>query len=356
VKREAIVTVTRRAHRFRGLVGALVAAGVVTTGCATGGSGTAQPTAGSGIASAPGTVPLTVGLGYIPSVQFAQFYLAQQAGYYRAAGLDVTFQNKIDPDLVTLVGHGSIDVGVADGTSVIPAGSQGIPIRYVTTIYAVDPNVVLAKPTSGIKAAADLKGRKLGIPGKYGSSWIMLQALLKSVNLTPNDLQIVLYSDFGQAVALQQGAVDAATGFANNEPIQLQLAGVTPVILRPDQASSLPGPGLIASTQTIAAKEAALRGFVAATLRAMKEIAADPNKGLDAAIAAVPALGQDRATQLKILEATTAMWESDFTRAHGLGSVDVSTWTRAIAFLSSIGLVPNPVTADQLIASTLLPT
>ena len=38
-------------------------------------------------------VKLTVGLGYIPNVQFAQFYLADQAGYYRDAGLDVTFQN-----------------------------------------------------------------------------------------------------------------------------------------------------------------------------------------------------------------------------------------------------------------------
>src|SRR4029079_11673378 len=33
---------------------------------------------------------LTVGLGYIPSVQFAQFYLADQAGYYDDAGLGVT--------------------------------------------------------------------------------------------------------------------------------------------------------------------------------------------------------------------------------------------------------------------------
>ena len=56
----------------------------------------------------PSTTPMSlkVGLGYIPSVQFAQFYLAQQAGYYREAGLEVTFENKIDPDLITLVGQG----------------------------------------------------------------------------------------------------------------------------------------------------------------------------------------------------------------------------------------------------------
>ncbi|MBA2333091.1 MAG: ABC transporter substrate-binding protein, partial [Actinobacteria bacterium] len=90
-----------------------------SSGC---GARALDPAASAGCATpaAPGTA-LTVGLGYIPSVQFAPFYLAQNAGYYRDAGLEVTFENKIDPDLVTLVGQGSIDVGVADGTSVIPA-------------------------------------------------------------------------------------------------------------------------------------------------------------------------------------------------------------------------------------------
>jgi len=144
--------------------------------CAPAGSGSTTPIS-SGSQS---LTPLTVGLGYIPSVQFAQFYLADEAGYYRDAGLQVTFQNKIDPDLVTLVGQGALDVGISDGTSVIPAVSQGIPIRYVATIYAQFPNVVYAKQSSGIRTAADLRGRKLGTPGKYGSSWIMLQALLSS--------------------------------------------------------------------------------------------------------------------------------------------------------------------------------
>jgi NitT/TauT family transport system substrate-binding protein len=256
---------------------------------------------------------------------------------------------------VTLVGQGTVDIGLADGTSVIPAGSQGIPVRYVTTIYAQNPNVVITKASSGISTAAGLKGRKLGIPGKYGSSWIMLQALLKGAGLTPDDLQIVLYPDFGQAVALQQGVIDAATGFANNEPIQLEKAGFAPTILRGDAATPLPAPGLIGSTKTIQAKGPALRAFIAATLRAMKEIVADPSKGVDAAVAAVPALGQDRATQLKILQATAALWESDYSRSKGLGAIDPDAWTKGIAFMTSIGLVPNPVTAEQLVDASLLP-
>ena len=93
---------------------------------------------GAGTSPSPSasTAPtaLTVGLGFIPSVQFAPFYLADQEGYYAERGLDVEFQNKSDPDLITLVGQGSVDVGLADGTSVIPARSQGIPIKYVATI------------------------------------------------------------------------------------------------------------------------------------------------------------------------------------------------------------------------------
>jgi putative riboflavin transport system substrate-binding protein len=344
------------------LRGLALATALLLAACSPGAGPTAapagSPTGGSGSGSGGPTPPmaLTVGLGYIPSVQFAQFYLAQQAGYYRDAGLEVTFQNKIDPDLVTLVGQGSVDIGLADGTSVIPAASQGIPVKYVATIYAQNPNVVLAKASSGIKTAADLKGKRLGIPGKYGSSWIMLQALLRSVSLTPDDLEIILYPDFGQAAALQQGAVDAATGFANNEPVQLQAAGLQLVILSLDSATPLPGPGLITGASTLAGKGGPLKAFVAATLRAMKAIEADPQAGLTAAIAAVPELGQDPAGQLAILKATATMWESSYTRDHGAGAIDRAAWTASIEFMGSIGLVAAPVATNQLVTDELLPT
>lgn len=346
----------------------LAAVGLVAAcaGPSSGPTATATPAASPGTTasasaspSASGSATLTklvVGLGYIPSVQFAQFYLAQQDGAYRAAGLDVTFQNKIDPDLVTLTGQGSVDISISDGTSVIPAVSQGIPIRYVATIYGTFPSIVYAKASSGITSAADLKGKKLGTPGKYGSSWIMLQALLHSVGLSPSDLSVVLYPDFGQGAALQQGAVDAATGFTNNEPVQLELSGTPATVLHVDQAVPLPGPGLIVGTKQLATKAAALKAFVTVTLQAMRQIVADPNKGLDAAIAAVPTLGQDRATQAAILQATIATWQSPYTQAHGLGAIDQAAWTTSIAYMQTLpgGLVPHPVTVSDLISEVLL--
>jgi NitT/TauT family transport system substrate-binding protein len=358
-----IVSRTHRTRPVSGVIGVVAAVvALVVAACSSAGSpgtsGGAGASPGFSCGPAPtGLTPLTVGLGYIPSVQFAPFYLAQAACYYQDAGLAVTFQNKIETDLVLLVGQGDIDIGVADGTDVIPAVSQGVPVRYITTIYGVYPSIVFAKATSGIVGAADLRGRKIGIPGRYGSSWIMLQALLESAGMKPDDVMVQEYPDFGQGVAVQQGVVAAATGFANNEPVQLELGGTKAVVLHVDDVVRLPGPGLIASTATIDAKRAAIAAFVAATIRAMNDIFTNQAKGLDASIAAVPDLGTNRAVQAAILKATIETWPGTGYGIGGetFGGIDRAGWAASIAYMTKLGLVPKPVTVDDLVDATLLP-
>jgi NitT/TauT family transport system substrate-binding protein len=325
------------------LIGAILAA-LLLAGC---GGAASSPTPAA-------STPLTVGLGYIPSVQFAPFYLAQQDGYYDEAGLAVTLQNESDPDLITKLGAGAVDIGSGDGTSVIPAVSQGIPVVYTSTIYGQFPSVVVARPDSGITSAADLAGKRIGIPGRYGTSWIMLLALLGSAGLTQDDVTIDEYPNYAQATALQQGQVDAATAFINNEPIQLRNAGIDPVILTVDAIVPLPGPGLVTGTATLASKADALRAFTAATLRAMDEIAADPQVGLDATFALVPDLAADPELQRQILDASIAAWKNTRTNAP-YGAIDRDGWQQSIDFMTTLGLVPNPVTVDQLVDSSLLP-
>jgi NitT/TauT family transport system substrate-binding protein len=312
---------------------------------------------GGAASPTPGVVPLKVGLGFMTSVQFAHFYYAQQQGYYRAAGLDVTLENKSDPELITLVGQGALDLGLGDGTSVIPAVSQGIPVRYVATIYAQFPNVVIAKSDSGIATPADLAGTKVGTPGKYGSSWVMLQALLSYAGLTPDDIEVVLYPDYGQAIALAQGAVDAATGFANNEPVVLARQNIQTTLMRVDDIVPLPGPGLITGTSTLSAKPDALRAFVAATLRAMEEIRANPDKGLDATFAVDSTLASDREGQRAVLDATIAIWSGPYTEAHGLGAIDPDAWKKSIDFMRGLpdSVVKADLSPNDLIDASLLP-
>ena len=107
-------------------------------------------------------------------------------------------------------------------------------------------------------------------------------------------------------------------------------------------------------TATLAAKHQALAAFTAATLRAMNEITADPQKGLDATFAAVPDLAQKPDLQRQILDATIATWKNTRTGA-ALGTIDKAGWQQSLDFMSGLGLVPHPVTVDRLIDTSLLP-
>jgi hypothetical protein len=83
----------------------------------------------------------------------------------------------------------------------------------------------------------------------------------------------------------------------------------------------------------------------------MTEIAAQPSLGLEAAITAVPELGKDattRATQEAILAATIATW-SPAGGGGDFGTIDEQGWTASIAYLTKLGLVPNPVTVGDLV-------
>ena len=59
-----------------------------SSGASAAASAPASPAASPSTATTP--TKLAVGLGYIPSVQFAPFYYADQQGYYKDAGLSVT--------------------------------------------------------------------------------------------------------------------------------------------------------------------------------------------------------------------------------------------------------------------------
>jgi NitT/TauT family transport system substrate-binding protein len=342
------------ARRSAAVLASLATFALLAAACSPQPGGSGEPSASVPADQTAPSTALKVGLGYIPSVQFAPFYLAQENGYYTEAGLDVTFDNRTDADVVLLVGQGDLDIGVADGTSVIPAVSQAIPVRYLATIYGTYPSIVFAKASSGITGAAALKGKKIGIPAKYGSSWIMLQALLDSAGMSPDDVTIELYPDYGQGVAVQQGVVNAATGFANNEPVQLELSGEPAVVLHVDDIVPLPGPGLISSVATLEAKRDAIAAFIAATLRAMTEIAAEPKVGLDAAIVTVPELEAQREKQAAILDATIATW-SPASGGGSFGAIDRASWEASVVYMTKLGLVPKPVTVDELVRDDLLP-
>src|SRR2546428_2323201 len=74
---------------------------------------------------------VSIGLGYIPDIQFAPFYVAQSKGYYKAAGLNVTFHHGIVPDLIGSMVAGKNNFVFAGGDEVLEALDKNKSLKVV---------------------------------------------------------------------------------------------------------------------------------------------------------------------------------------------------------------------------------
>jgi NitT/TauT family transport system substrate-binding protein len=72
---------------------------------------------------------------------------------------------------------------------------------------------------------ADLRGKRVGIPGPFGASYVALRGLLEAGGLTEQDIKLESIG-FTQAAAIEQNQVDAAVDYAANGPVVMALQGV----------------------------------------------------------------------------------------------------------------------------------
>ena len=294
---------------------------------------------------------MTLLLGFQPDVQFAPFYLAQQKGYYASFGLEVSIEYKGDADLVRLVADGRAQFGVADATDVMISRTAGIPIKYVETLYGLFPVALIGPQGTVPSDPAELAGTRIGTPGKFGSSWHALLALLHAGGLTETDVTIREYPQFNQVDGLLNGDVDFITGFRNNEPLRLAAQGMEVDLLTVEQIAPLPGPGVIVGDALLASDKAIVSGFVAATLQAETEIAANPQQGLDAAVVAVPAIAEDRETALAVLKATIELWKAGASAPSG--AINDAVWTSGYETMRALGFIDGSVSLDAMVEHLL---
>jgi NitT/TauT family transport system substrate-binding protein len=293
---------------------------------------------------------ITVAMGYIPNVQFAPYYVALDKGYYAAEGLKVNFNFGAVTDLLKLVGTNQIQFAIASGDEVITARSQGLPLVYVLTQYQKYPVVVFSLAEKKITKPSDLVGKKVGLP-MYGASLVGLKAILYAASVKESDLKLV---DIGytQAAAVSEGKVDAAVGYAVNEPIQLRAAGKSVNVISVADYSNLVSAGLVTNEETIAKQPELVRALVRGTLRGMQDAVAKPEEAMDITIKYVPeAGGNNRAAQMLVLKEAIKLWQPNPAKSQRLGYADVSAWKDSQAFMLAVGLIPKETPVERMVTN-----
>ena len=173
---------------------------------------------------------LTVLLDWFVNPDHAPLIVAQEKGFFKAAGLEVELIAPADPSLPPkLVAAGKADLAVSYQPQLHVQVGQGLPLIRIGTLVSTPLNSLVVLRDGPIKKIADLKGKKVGF-SVGGFEDALLQTMLVKHGLTLKDVELINVN-FSLSPALVAGKVDAVIGaFRNFELNQMD------IIKRPGRA------------------------------------------------------------------------------------------------------------------------
>lgn len=308
-----------------------------------------NPQAINPIDTAPPITKVRLPMGYIPNVQYAPFYMAMVKGYFAAENIDLEFDYSYETDGVALVGANNLPFSLASGEQVLLARAQGLPVVYVFGWWQDYPVGVTAFSEQNIRTPEDLRGKKIGLPGPFGASYIGLRALLNAANLEESD--VILDSiGFNQVEALISGQDQAVVIYANNEPVQLEAQGYTIDLIRVADYVQLASNGLITNETTLAENPDLVRRMIKAISRGVLDVLADPHEAFDNCLLYVEGLAQsDEKVQKQVLLASMEFW-----RAERIGYTDPQAWENMQKVLLDMDLLHQSLDLSEAYSNEFL--
>ena len=163
---------------------------------------------------------LTLAVGGKNLLYYLPLTVAEQLGYFKAEGLDLTIADFAGGSqaLRALVG-GSADVVSGAFEHTLNMQTKGQRLRAFV-LQGRAPQIVLGinpKTLPGFKSVADLKGKKIGVTAPGSSTNVMANFVLAKAGLKPSDVSIVgVGAGAGAVAALRSGQVDA---ICNLDPV-----------------------------------------------------------------------------------------------------------------------------------------
>ena len=163
---------------------------------------------------------LTIAVGGKNLFYYLPLTVAEQLGYFKAEGLDVTIVDFAGGSraLQAVVG-GSADVVSGAFEHTINMQFKGQPMRAFV-LQGAAPQIVLGvnpKTLPNFKSVADLKGKKIGVTAPGSSTNVLANFVLAKAGLKPSDVSFVgVGAGSGAVAAMRAGQIDA---MSNLDPV-----------------------------------------------------------------------------------------------------------------------------------------
>ncbi|MGZ5891701.1 MAG: ABC transporter substrate-binding protein [Caldimonas sp.] len=256
----------------------------------------------------------------------AIFLVPLAKGYYKAEKLDVTVDaGNGSGGAVTRVASGAYDMGFADIAALMEfhANNPTAPNKPIAVmmVYNNTPAAVLALKKSGIAKPADLNGKKLGAPvfdaGRKAFPIFAKANGIANVSWTAMDPAL-------RETMLLRGDVDAITGFSFTSLLNIEARGVKAddvvVLAYPSYGVKLYGNAIIVSETFLQKNPEAVKAFLRAFTKGMKDVIGDP-KGAIATLKARDGLINEELELRRLKLALDATILTPDARAEGFGEV-----------------------------------
>lgn len=222
---------------------------------------------------------LTVLLDWFVNPDHGPLYVALERGYFREAGLEVTFKAPADPnDPPKLVAAGKADLAVSYQPQLHLQIDSGLPLVRIATLVATPLNSLVVLRDGPVRSLRDLAGRTVGF-SVGGFEDAMLRAMLGRHGLGLDDVRLVNVN-FSLSPALVSGKVDAVIGaYRNFELNQLDILGKPGRAFYVEEEGVPPYDELIVVAGRGDLGRKALRSFVNAMERGVQYLVNHPEEG-----------------------------------------------------------------------------
>jgi NitT/TauT family transport system substrate-binding protein len=220
----------------------------------------------------------------------APFLVAIDKGYFKAEGLDVTIDSaagSLEP--INRVASGTYDMGFGDINSLIKFrdANPSNAIKAVYMVYNKPAFSIVGRKSRGVTKPKDLEGKTLGAPPPDGA-WAQWKIFTQANGIDPSKVKVEAVGFPVREPMLQNGQVDAITGFSFSSFINLKSMGVPVddivVMLMADYGVNLYGNTIIVNPKFAAEKPEAVKGFLRAFTKGLKDTIANPSTAVDSVI------------------------------------------------------------------------
>jgi len=219
-----------------------------------------------------------------PAADGASLFVGKEEGFYAKHGLDVTIQiAALMPNTPPMLASGSARFGLLTPATVIQAVDGGLDLVAISgasvLTHDLSSQIIVAREGSGIKTAADLAGKRFGVPGFGASLHVVTLYWLEKNGVDAKTVKFVEVPFPAMRDLLASGQVDAVVAI---DPILSQIlsskAGYVVADLVPDQPDHSPALIVAAMRDWVTAHGAETKALQAALAESEEFVNANPDK------------------------------------------------------------------------------